>query len=405
MARRTSRDIRVAHRFELLRLVVAGGTVSRRELAERSGLSTATVSNLTGELIAAGLLRETGFQESGGGRPRGLLAADPGGGVLAGVDLAETYVHVELFDTALTALARQEEALHPQENRPDQVVGHVLAGLDSALASAGVDRARLSGAGVSVPGQVDCVGGVSVFAPNWDWRDVPLRRLLQDCLDLPLYVDSPLRAGVVAELWFGAGRGYDDIAVLTLGTGVGAGMAIGGNLYRGATNSAGEWGHTNLVPGGRPCRCGARGCLETYVGAPGIMQTLGELAPGSPMLHPDDQTGTIDALARGQADGDPDALATLAATAEYLGLAVADLVNLINPEVVVLGGWVAARLGEPLLQGAREGAARQALGRPMAAARVVRSCLPGNPVSLGAATFALEGLLAAIGSGPHPRRS
>jgi predicted NBD/HSP70 family sugar kinase len=399
MARRTSRDIRIGHRFELLRLVVAGGAVSRQELAQRSGLSMATVSNLTGELLAAGLLRETGFQESGGGRPRALLAADPGGGVLAGVDVAETYVHVELFDTALTSLVRHEDALHPEENRPEQVVARVVAGLESALAMAGVDRARLTGAGISVPGQVDQGGGVSVFAPNWDWHDVPLRGLLQTRLDLPLYLDNPLRAAVVAELWFGAGRGCEDIAVLTLGTGVGAGLAIGGSLYRGATNSAGEWGHTNLVPGGRPCRCGARGCLESYVGAPGIMQTLGELAPGSPMLHLDDQTATVDALARGLADADPDALATVAATAEHLGLAVADLVNLINPEVVVLGSWVASRLGEPLLGGAREAAARQALHRPMTAARIVCSCLPGNPVSLGAATFALEGLLAGIGSG------
>ncbi|HET9657019.1 MAG TPA: ROK family transcriptional regulator [Kineosporiaceae bacterium] len=415
MARRTSRDIRVAHRLQLLRSVIAGGTVSRQELVRESGLSAATVSNLTGELLAAGLLREAGFQESGGGRPRALLSACPQGGVLAGVDVAETYVHVELFDTALTPLGRYEETLHPRENRPEQVVRHLADGLRAAVRASGVRPAHLLGAGVSVPGQVDHGGGVSVFAPNFDWHDVPLRELLRAGLnrprtgpglprDLPLYLDNPLRAGVLAELWFGAGRGHEDIAVLTLGTGVGAGLAFGGSLYRGATNSAGEWGHTNLVPGGRPCHCGALGCLESYVGAPGIMQTLRERAPGSRLLHPDDQTATIDALARGLAEGDPDAVATVSVTAGHLGLAVADLVNLVNPEVVVLGSWVAARLGEPLLERVRAVVARQALGRPLAAARIVGSSLPGNSVSLGAATFALEGLLAGIGSGAAAAR-
>jgi predicted NBD/HSP70 family sugar kinase len=403
MTRRTSRDIRVTHRLELLRLVIAAGTVSRQELAAQSELSPATVSTLVAELVDAGLLKEVGFQDSGGGRPRGLLAADPGGGVLAGVDVAETYVHVELFDSTLTSLVRREEALHPQENRPEQVVERLAAGLRDAAHAAGVDSRDLVGVGVSVPGQVDRDGGVSVNAANWGWHDVPLRDLLRARLELPLYLDNPLRAGVVAELWFGAGRGFDDIVVVSLGTGVGAGLAFGGVLYRGATNSAGGWGHTNLMPGGRPCRCGARGCLETYVGAPGIMLTLSERAPRSPMLHRDDQSATIDALAQGLRVGDPDAVATVELTAAQLGLAVADLVNLINPQVVVFGSWVAARLGEPLLDRVRTAAARQALSRPFATARIVGSSLPGNPVSLGAATFALQGLLTRIGSGPRSR--
>ncbi len=443
MARRTSRDIRVAHRFELLRSVIAGRTVSRAELATCSGLSPATVSNLTGELIEAGLLREVGFQDSGGGRPRSLLAADPAGGVLAGVDVAETYLHVDLFDTALIRLGGHEEALHPEENRPEQVVGHIVSALRGALTQAGVAPDRLTGAGISIPGQVDPRGGVSVFAPNWDWHDVPLREMLRSRLPpavagrLPLYLDNPLRAGVLAELWFGAGRGAEDLVVLTLGTGVGAGLAFGGNLFRGATNSAGEWGHTNLVLDGRPCHCGARGCLESYVGAPGIMRTVAERAPGSRLLAAGDQTATITALAEalrddagGGGDGDGagggdgagdgggdgagdehgdgagdggraesvEAREVLAVTASYLGTAVADLINLVNPQVVVLSGWVAARLGDPLLERVRAVVEQQALRRPLAAARIVRSPLPGNPVSLGAATFALEGLLTGIGS-------
>jgi predicted NBD/HSP70 family sugar kinase len=400
VVKRTSRDIRLANRFDVLRHIIAESTVSRQEIVAETGLSLATVSTLVGELLELGLLKEVGYEDSGGGRPRGLIAVNQAGGLLVGVDVAETYVHTELFDPALNLLAATEEELHPEENRPEQVVGHIVTGVRSVIEQA--DRAggstgdRVLGVGVSVPGQVEREGGVSVFAPNWDWHDVPLRSLLSAQLGLPLYLDNPLKASTVAELWFGAARGRDDVVVLTLGTGVGAGLALGGSLYRGATNSAGEWGHTTLVLDGRLCHCGSRGCVETYVGAPGIMQHLRDLAPGSPMLHPDDQTGTIDALAQALAAGDPVAAKVVTETARYLGVGIADLVNLFNPQVIVLSGWVAARLGESLLTEVRNVVSRHALRQPFTSTEIVLCPIARNPVSLGAATFALEGFLSTI---------
>jgi len=400
--RRTSRDIRVANRFEVLRHIVAARgesrSVSRQQIATDTGLSLATAANLVGELLDLGLLVEVGYQDSNGGRPRALVSINPDGGRLVGIDVAETYVHVEVFDPALTVLASVEEELHPEENRPEQVVRHIVSSVRAAFESTNVDPARVLGVGVSVPGQVDTDGGVSVFAPNWNWHDVPLRTLLASELNLPLYLDNPLRACLVAELWFGAGRGRQDVVVVNLGTGVGAGLAFGGELYRGATNSAGEWGHTTLVVDGRLCHCGSRGCVETYVGAPGIMQNLRDMAPTSPMLHPDDQTATIAALARGVTGGDPVAVKVVTETARYLGVAVADLINLVNPEVIVLSSWVAAQLGGPLLAEVRTVADRHALRRPRAATEITLCRLAGNPVSLGAATFALKRYLAAIGT-------
>ena len=214
--KRTSRDIRVANRFGVLRHILAGPAVSRQEIAVQTALSFATVSNLVGELLAMGLLEEVGFQDSGGGRPRGLVAMNPGGGFLIGLDVAETYVHAELFDAALTVLSTAEEQLHPDENRPDQVVEHIVSAIGAVMTDGEVEADRVLGIGVSVPGQVDPEGGVSVFAPNWDWHDVPMRGMLRSRLAMPLYLDNPLRASAVAELWFGAGRGHDDVVVLTL---------------------------------------------------------------------------------------------------------------------------------------------------------------------------------------------
>lgn len=395
--KRTSRDIRTANRYGVLRHIVAESPVSRQELAAATGLSLATVANLVGELLELGLLIEVGFEDSDGGRPRGLVAVNAEGGALIGVDVAETYIHVELYDLALAVLARAEEELRPGEREPSQVLAHIVSAVTSVVGEAGIPADRVLGAGVSMPGMVDREGGVSVFAPNWDWHDVPLLSLLAEHIPYPLYLDNPLRACTVAELWFGAARGCDDAVVVNLGTGVGAGIALGGALHRGVTNSAGEWGHTTLVLDGRLCHCGNHGCVETYVGAPGIMQNLRELAPESPLLHPDDQTATIEALARGVAAGDPVAVKVVRDTARYLGAAVADLVNLLNPEVIVLSSWVARLLGQPLLDEVREAVARHALRRPLESTEIVLCPIPSNPVSLGAATFALEGSLASVG--------
>ncbi|MFH8448609.1 ROK family protein [Streptomyces fungicidicus] len=397
--KRTSRDIRTANRYRVLRQIIAASPTSRQELAAATGLSLATVATLVGELLALGMITEVGFEDSAGGRPRGLVAVNTSGGALIGVDLAETYVRVELFDLALNVLARAEEALGPGEDRPERVAGRVAAAVDSVVARAGDGAARVLGAGVSVPGQVDRDTGVCAYAPNWDWHDVPLLDLLAGHLPYPLYLDNPLRACAVAELWSGAARGHGDAVVVNLGTGVGAGLVLGGGVHRGVTNSAGEWGHTTLVLDGRPCHCGNHGCVETYTGAPGIMLNLREAQPDSPLLRPGDQTATVDALAAGVRAGDPVAVRVLRETARYLGAGIADLVNLFNPEVVVLSSWVAAAFGEPLLDEVRAAVTRHALRRPLAAARIVLSPIPTDPVCLGAATFALEGALQPAGKG------
>ncbi|WP_156724810.1 ROK family transcriptional regulator [Streptomyces apocyni] len=391
--KRTSRDIRTSNRYQVLRQFIAHSPASRQELAAATGLSSATVATLVGELVELGLVTEVGFVDSGGGRPRGLVALNTEGGALVGVDIAETYVHVELFDLGLNVVARSEERVRPGARGPEEVVALVVAGVHAVTAEL-ADGHRVLGVGVSVPGQVDREGGLSVYAPNWDWHDVPLLDALSGQLAHPLYLDNPLHACTAAELWFGAARGRSDAVVVNLGTGVGAGLALGGALHRGVSNSAGEWGHTTLVLDGRRCHCGGRGCVETYVGAPGIMRSLRELHPDSALSRSgDDQTAAIDALARAVADGDPVAVATLGHTARYLGAALANLVNLLNPEVIILSSWVAARLGEPLLDAVREAVARHALRRPLAATEIVLSPIPTDPVCLGAATFALEGAL------------
>ncbi|WP_049572939.1 ROK family transcriptional regulator [Streptomyces sp. SBT349] len=394
--RTTSRDIRTANRYRVLRQAIAESPASRPRLAAATGLSPATVTTLVAELIAHDMLVDAGFEDSGGGRPRGLFEVNPGGGALIGVDVAETYVHAEVVDLTLRTLARAHEELDPGDREPTRLTRRIGAAVRAAAGRAATG-APVLGAGISMPGMVDREGGVSVYAANWDWHHVPLLSLLADEIPFPLHLDNPMRACLVAELWFGAASGREDAIVANLGTGVGAGFALGGAPHRGASNSAGEWGHTRLVPDGRRCRCGRLGCVESYVGAPGIMRTLAEISPGSPLLAGDDQTATVARLARACREGDPVADQVLRRTADHLGAALADLVNLLDPEIVILTGWVARRLGAPLLGLAREAVARHALRRPRETTEIVLSPIRVNPVSLGAATFALEGALASVG--------
>jgi glucokinase-like ROK family protein len=394
--KQTTRDIRRTNRLAVLQHIYALAPVSRQQITDSSALSQATVANVVTDLIDMGLVRESGYVDSQGGRPRAMLSINSTSGFVIGIDIAETYIHFELFDLALQLKHAIEHMLHPQENQPQQVVTYLVQGIEQLIHEAQLDTAQILGIGISVPGLVEREGGVSAFAPNWGWRNVPLLAMLEQHISLPLYLDNPLKASAIAELWFGTGRWAKNLITLNIGTGVGAGIIINGALYRGATSSAGEWGHTSLVLDGRPCRCGSFGCVEAYIGAPGIIRTLRELAPQSPLLHDDDQTATITALAAAAGQGDAVALEVIRQTAKYMGAATANLINLFNPEVIVIGSWVGRRLGPYLLPEIQKEVARLALPQPLNAVTIQLCQLQQNRVSKGAATFALEGYLARV---------
>ena len=391
--RQTSRDLRSASRFAVLRGIYTLGTPTRKELAELTGLSFATVSNVVAELLGVGMLVEAGRERSNGGRPRARLRVAARRGVLLGVDVAETYVHVDAYDAALHRLTRHE---HPLSDRSDplDVIVEIAGCVREAIVAH--SRREILGVGVSMPGQVEPQSGVSVFAPHWQWADVPVRQMLAERIPLPVTLDNPLKATTVAELWFGHGREVYDLVTINLGTGVGAGIALGGELVRGITNNAGEWGHTTLVMDGRLCRCGRHGCVEAYVGVPGILATVRERFGDHPYLS-DDQTQFVANLRAGLEAGEPDARWTIERLAHELGTALADLVNLLNPERLVLTSWTATELAPWLLEPVEQRMRSEAIAGSAAVARLVVSEIVENPVALGMATLALESFLEQAG--------
>jgi predicted NBD/HSP70 family sugar kinase len=397
MKKRTSKDIRNESRFALLRGLYSLGTATRQELASATGLSFATIANIVGELIDVGVLVEAGREDSGGGRPVTRLRISPARGALVGVDIAETYLHVDVYDLALDVIGQAESELPIDENEPASLARRVAALVDQAASAAGIAREGILRVGVSLPGQVDPQRGVSVFAPNWDWHEVRIQSLLSEAIGLPVDVDNPLRAIAIAELWFGAGRLVDNVATVNLGTGVGAGLAVGGDLVRGTSNTAGEWGHTTLIFGGRLCRCGRQGCVEAYLGVPGLQMTMAEVNASHDLLTGDRQREFVSDVAKGLAEGDPDCIELLEVTGRYFAAALGNLINFINPDHVSVLGWTAKVLGPELLRVTQTYLPNEVLPSAGAAVQVELSSVPGNSVTLGMATFALEGFLEQVG--------
>ncbi|WP_100449156.1 ROK family transcriptional regulator [Glycomyces xiaoerkulensis] len=399
----TSRDIRIRNCFSVLRHLIADYPTSRQYLARETDLSVATVSNLVSDLIELGVVVEVGLERSGGGRPRALLAPNAGSGALIGIDVASTYVKFEAYDLTLTVLCRIEEHVDLSEDMPEQLLDHIATGMAAVREHLG--GRPILGIGVSLPGQVDVAGGISVFAPNWNWHDVAFKRLLTERLelDVPVYLDNSLKTVTAGELWFGDGRGVDRLAVVLLGTGVGVGLAFGGDLYRGASNSAGEWGHATVDPDGPRCRCGRNGCIEAYVGAPAILRRWGELA-GRP-VEEQAQEKAMETLAQAWKAGEDSAVRTVEAIARDLAVGVANLVNIVNPELVVLTGWVTGVLGEALLPELERHLPERVLNAALKALRVKLDEQSRNMVILGAAALALEGhlnLINTVGSRSRP---
>ncbi|MGD0064103.1 MAG: ROK family transcriptional regulator [Streptosporangiaceae bacterium] len=384
--RGTIRDLRRDTRSALLRSLYFRQPQSRPELTEATGLSQASVSNLVRELLDEGVVIETGSVDSGGGRPRVLLAVNPRYGYVIGVDIGETRVQVQLFDLAMTERAQADYRLDPSCHDVGVVVEGVLTGLNAVLAESGVGSSAILGVGVGVPGIVEQGPELLVSGQTYGWEAVPLRRLLRAGTDLPLYVENCAKTMGQAELWFGAGQGATNAVVALIGSGVGACLISAGSIYRGATSSAGEWGHTTVVVGGRRCRCGSAGCLEAYVGAEAILERYGRPMPVS---------GEESALAALIASADTSALAAaiLEETAGYLGVGIASLINLLHPDRIILGGWAGLLLGGRLLPAIRDAAGRHALRHPFAATSIELGRLGPEALTLGAATLPVERFL------------
>ncbi len=331
--------IREINQSLILSLVRDHGPISRTDIAEAAHLSLATVSGITNALIDHGLLYEHEAGISTGGRRPILLALNPKAGLVIGVKLTETQIVAALTDLNAEVIEQRDTALG-SDHRPEAVV-LALSELVDQLRAIHPDR-KIFGIGLGMAGVIDRSQGILRFSPFLQWRNVPLRHALEQRLNLPVVIENDVNTLTMAEQWFGAGVGVSDFLVVTLGRGIGMGMVLNGHLYRGGCGGGGEFGHLTMVPDGPRCDCGKRGCLEALVAEPAILRR---------MQNAFEREFTMDeavALAR---HGDTTAQGIFAAAGRTLGMAIADLVNIFNPPLLVIGGEGARMLDllqEPL---------------------------------------------------------
>ncbi len=323
-------------------MVRARGPISRTDIAEATRLSLATVSGITADLIHQNLVYEHEAGASTGGRRPILLALNRRAGFVVGVKLTETHIVAALTDLTAEIVDEREVPLDADQ-RPEAVVA-ALADVVEAL-RATYPGQRVFGLGLGMAGVIARREGICRFSPFFRWRDVPLRALVENRLALPVVLENDVNTLALAEQWFGAGLGVADFLVVTLGRGVGMGMVLNGQLYRGGNGGAGEFGHVTVVPDGPRCDCGKHGCLEALVADPAILRHLRTALNRNDLTMPE-----AIALARGE---DAVARAVFAEAGRTLGRAIADLVNVFNPPLLIVGGEGAGAL-DLLLEPLRE---------------------------------------------------
>lgn len=301
------------------------GLLSRTEIAKRTGLSLPTVSTITADLIAAGLVSERDTGISTGGRPPTLLALHAAAGHALGVKLTERAVIGVLVDLEASVVERHTLAI--ADASPDGVVD-TIARVAGRLTSSAAGR-PIFGIGVGAAGVIDRTQGFIHHATHLNWRNVSLGSRLEAALDMPVVVDNDVNALVAMEQWFGAGRGASNLMVVTLGRGVGLGMVLDGKLYRGARGGAGEFGHVKVQEGGPRCACGSEGCLESLIADPALERRFIEIT-GEALT-------VVEAAERARSE-ETVLAGIFSAAGAYLGSALADLVNILNPEVIVVSG-------------------------------------------------------------------
>ncbi len=400
--------LRQINRTAILRLIQTQGPISRVSLARLAKLTPATAFSIVQELVDDGLVRPSGIGASAGGRRPMLFEFNPGAFAAVSVDVRADRLITMITDPQARPLAKSVETCTSSIDGA-QAARRISQAIQAIIRSAGVPQDKLVGLGISVPALVNLEGSVVIKAVNLGWEQVPLRDLLAEALDLPIHILDVSLALTVAEANFGAGRGVPNLVCVNVGSGIGSGIVIGGQIYRGADGAAGEIGHMTVDEDGPQCRCGNYGCLERLAASPAILERAVKGLKQGALSDIRDRVGgrledvSVAVLVEAAQSGDDFARSIWAETGRYLGVGIASVVNALNPEMVIVGGNVTQMAGDLLLEPLREAVKLRAFEVHARRVSIVAAELGIEASAIGAGAWAM--MRAGFLAGPSVPRS
>lgn len=342
---------RAMHRSNILSLIRVRGMVSRSDLAQETGLSKASVTGLTADMIEEGLIEEKQTGESEGGRRPILLAIRPDGVHVIGVNMAIDQIRVVIINFQAEIKASRKVILETRVYEPSEIVEIIAGVIQELMWEANFSKSQIAGVGVGIPGPVDSVHGIIRFLPNYGWTEVAFRDMLAERINHPVYIDNGANNLAIAEHWFGDAVGVDNFLVITLENGVGSGLVLNSQLVRGHMGIAGEFGHLCADPEGPLCRCGRKGCIEALAGNNAIIREAGKLIDKG-MWSSKETTlqnlvfqDVLEELEKGNRELEK----IYEQAGRSLGMGIYNMMILLNPELVIVTG-IGVRAGDVLLE-------------------------------------------------------
>lgn len=355
--------------------------ISRANISSITGLNKGTVSSLVQELIERNLVYETGTGSSSGGRKPVLLQFAHNAGYAIGVDLGVNYIHAIRTDLAGNI---EEEYSNTHHNENEQsVLAQLFHCIQVLINNAPPSPYGIVGIGAGIPGIVNSSGTI-LFAPNLGWRNMDLAAILQDRFNLPVYVDNEANAGAIGELQYGAGKGSSDLVFISAGIGIGSGVILNKEIYKGSSGLSGEIGHLTIDAAGKPCRCGNRGCWELYASEQALLSLVSDSDPTVSL-----SLETIAELARQQ---HTEILHSLSSVGRYLGIGIAGIINIFNPRKIIIGNRL-TRVANWLLAPLLKEVETRTLPHHLESVEIQFSKLEFHSTAIGSAHMAISSFL------------
>ncbi len=384
------------NRSLILNIIRERGPISRAEIAKLTKLTPPTVSSLVKELLLAEIVIELSLGESSGGRKPTLLTLNEEMFHVVGMDIGSQNLKIILTSITGKILNKLVYPI-PDRSSSDELLSLMKESIRSVIAGSGVDVENVVGIGVGMHGIVDVDQGASIFAPNLNLQNIPIKDELEKEFNMIVKVENDGRAMSLGELWFGNGAGLDSFVCMNVGLGIGAGIIINGRLYHGNHFISGEIGHMVIDIDGPQCTCGNYGCLQTFASGPAIVESvkkemrLGEATLLSEMTDGNLEDLTGELIYEAALKGDSLAKNTLQQAGRYLGVGITNLIHTVNPRRIIIGGGV-SNAGDFLMESIIQTVNQRALTQPAKQTEIMLSKFGEDATAMGAVALILAEL-------------